>query len=83
VTNDARFLLWTDQELFLAAVGRRTPDPLEIPAPLSTAETIKSVARDFANTARRRLEDLTQTHPDNRGSATGVYPQRQGFAGRS
>lgn len=47
-------------ELLLAAVRRRTPDPLDVPATLSTADTVKSVARDFANTARRRLEDLTQ-----------------------
>jgi len=47
-------------ELLVAAVRRRTPDPLDIPATLSTTDTIKSVARDFANTARRRLEELTQ-----------------------
>ena len=47
-------------ELLLAAVRRRTPDPLDVPATLSTSNTIKSVARDFANAARRRLEDLTQ-----------------------
>jgi Protein of unknown function (DUF3313). len=46
-------------ELLLAAVRRRTPDPLDIPATISTSNTVKSVARDFANTARRRLEDLT------------------------
>ena len=48
-------------ELLLAAVRRRTPDPLDVPATLSTTDTIKSVARDFANSARRRLEELTQT----------------------
>lgn len=47
-------------ELLLAAVRRRTPDPLDVPATLSTTETVKSVARDFANSARRRLEELTQ-----------------------
>jgi hypothetical protein len=47
-------------QLLLAAVRRRTPDPLDIPATLSTTDTIKSVARDFANSARRRLEELTK-----------------------
>jgi len=47
-------------ELMLAAVRRRTPDPLDVPATLSTSDTVKSVARDFANSARRRLEELTQ-----------------------
>lgn len=46
-------------ELLLAAVRRRTPDPLDVPATLSTTDTIKSVARDFATSARRRLEELT------------------------
>lgn len=46
-------------ELLLAAVRRRTPDPLDVPATLSTTDTIKAVARDFANSARKRLEDLT------------------------
>ena len=50
-------------DLLLAAVRRRTPDPLDVPATLSTTNTIKSVARDFANAARRRLEDLTQVRP--------------------
>lgn len=49
-------------ELLLAAVRRRAPDPLDVPATLSTTNTIKAVARDFANSARRRLEDLTQQH---------------------
>ncbi len=47
-------------ELLLAAVRRRTPDPLDVPATFSTTETVKSVARDFAESARRRLEELTQ-----------------------
>jgi hypothetical protein len=46
-------------ELLLAAVRRRTPDPLDVPATLSTTDTVKAVARDFANSARRRLEELT------------------------
>ena len=49
-------------ELLLAAVRRRTPDPLDVPATLSTSNTIKAVARDFANSARKRLEELTQHH---------------------
>ena len=51
-------------ELLLAAVRRRTPDPLDVPATLSTTDTVKSVARDFANSARRRLEELTQVQPN-------------------
>lgn len=46
-------------ELLLAAVRRRTPDPLDVPATLSTTDTVKSVAREFADGARKRLEDLT------------------------
>src|SRR5215204_1555235 len=46
-------------ELLLAAVRRRHPDPLDIPATLGTEETVKAVAREFADTARKRLVDLT------------------------
>ena len=46
-------------ELLLAAVRRRTPDALDIPATLSTGDTVKAVAREFADGARKRLEDLT------------------------
>ena len=46
-------------ELLLAAVRRRTPDPLDIPATLSTTETVNAVAREFADGARKRLEALT------------------------
>jgi hypothetical protein len=46
-------------ELLLAAVRRRHPDPLDIPATLGTEETIKAVAREFADTARKRLQELT------------------------
>jgi len=46
-------------ELLIAAVRRRTPDPLDVPATLSTSDTVKAVARDFANSARKRLEELT------------------------
>ena len=46
-------------ELLLAAVRRRTPDPLDVPATLSTTDTVKAIAREFADGARERLEDLT------------------------
>ena len=46
-------------ELMLAAVRRRTPDPLDVPATLSTTDTVKAVAREFADGARKRLEELT------------------------
>jgi hypothetical protein len=46
-------------ELLLAAVRRRTPDPLDVPATLSTTDTVKAVAREFADGARKRLEALT------------------------
>ncbi len=46
-------------ELLLAAVRRRTPDPLDVPATLSQTETVKAVAREFADGARKRLENLT------------------------
>ena len=47
-------------ELLLAAVRRRTPDPLDVPATISQSETVKAVAREFADGARKRLEQLTQ-----------------------
>ena len=47
-------------ELMLAAVRRRTPDPLDVPATLSTTETVKAIAREFGDGARKRLEELTQ-----------------------
>jgi hypothetical protein len=46
-------------ELLLAAVRRRTPDPLDVPATISQEETVKAVAREFADGARKRLENLT------------------------
>ena len=46
-------------ELLLAAVRRRTPDPLDVPATISQTETVKAVAREFADGARKRLENLT------------------------
>jgi hypothetical protein len=46
-------------ELLLAAVRRRTPDPLDVPATISQDETVKAVAREFADGARKRLESLT------------------------
>jgi hypothetical protein len=46
-------------ELLLAAVRRRHPDPLDVPATLGTEETVKAVAREFADGARDRLRELT------------------------
>ena len=46
-------------ELLIAAVRRRTPDPLDVPATISQEETVKAVAREFADGARKRLEQLT------------------------
>jgi Protein of unknown function (DUF3313). len=46
-------------ELMLAAVRRRTPDPLDVPATISQTETVKAVAREFADGARKRLLQLT------------------------
>ena len=46
-------------QLMLAAVRRRAPDPLDVPATLSTSDTVRSVARDFSERARKRLEELT------------------------
>jgi hypothetical protein len=40
-------------------VRRRTPDPLDVPATISQTETVKAVAREFADGARKRLENLT------------------------
>ena len=50
-------------ELLIAAVRRRTPDPLDIPATISQAATVKAVAREFADGARKRLISLTQVTP--------------------
>lgn len=46
-------------ELMLAAVRRRHPDPLDVPATIGTDETVKAVAREFADSARKRLQELT------------------------
>lgn len=46
-------------ELLIAAVRRRTPDPLDVPATFSTTDTVKAVAREFTDGARKRLEELT------------------------
>jgi hypothetical protein len=46
-------------ELLLAAVRRRAPDALDVPATLSTTETIRAVARELADGVRNRLEALT------------------------
>jgi hypothetical protein len=39
-----------------AAVRRRTPDALDIPATISTTETVEAIARDLARDLRERLE---------------------------
>ncbi len=46
-------------ELLFTAVRRRTPDPLDIPATLSTTDTVKAVARDFADAAVKKLQNMT------------------------
>ena len=43
-------------ELLGAGVRRRSPDPLDIPSTLSTTDTVKAIARDFAENIRKRLE---------------------------
>jgi len=49
--------------LLMSAVRRRTPDPLDIPATLSTTDTVKAVARDFSVSALKRLQNMTQVQP--------------------
>jgi hypothetical protein len=44
-------------ELLAAAIRRRTPDPLDVPATLSTTDTVKAIARDMARTIRQKLAD--------------------------
>lgn len=44
-------------ELLAAAIRRRTPDPLDVPATLSTTDTVKAIARDMAKTIRQKLID--------------------------
>lgn len=43
-------------ELLAAAVRRRTPDALDIPATLSTTETVKAVAHDLAKDLREKMD---------------------------
>jgi hypothetical protein len=45
-------------ELLFTAVRRRAPDPLDIPATFSTTDTVKAVARDFANAAVLKLQNM-------------------------
>lgn len=47
-------------ELQVAAVRRQAPDALDIPATLSTTETIRSAARDFAQKAGDKLVQAMQ-----------------------
>jgi len=42
--------------LQFAAVRRRSPDALDIPATLSTTETVKAIAQDLASDIREKLE---------------------------
>jgi len=50
-------------ELLFTAVRRRAPDPLDMPASLSTTDTVKAVARDFANTAVKKLQNMMGAAP--------------------
>ena len=50
-------------ELLFTAVRRRTPDPLDIPATFSTTDTVKAVARDFADTAVKKLQNMLGVYP--------------------
>lgn len=43
-------------ELLAAAVRRVAPDALDIPATLSTSDTVKAIARDLAKRVRERLQ---------------------------
>jgi hypothetical protein len=42
-------------EILVAAVRRRAPDALDIPATLSMTDTVKAVGRDFGRELRDRL----------------------------
>lgn len=42
-------------ELLAAAVRRRTPDALDIPATLSMTDTVNAIARDYGKTLRERI----------------------------
>lgn len=46
-------------ELEFAAVRRRSPDALDIPATLSTTDTVKAVAEGLAKDIREKLEQAT------------------------
>lgn len=46
-------------ELLVGGVRRRSPDALDIPATLSTSDTVRAVARDFAENVRKKLEKAT------------------------
>jgi hypothetical protein len=49
--------------LLFTAVRRLGPDPLDIPATLSTTDTVKAVARDFAQRALKKLQNMTGVAP--------------------
>jgi hypothetical protein len=50
-------------EILMSAIRRGTPDPLDVEATLSTTDTVKSVARAFAERSRKRLLELTGLPP--------------------
>lgn len=45
-----------NDDLLVAAVRRRAPDALDIPATISTTETVRAIARDLADNVRGRFE---------------------------
>lgn len=50
-------------ELLFTAVRRRTPDPLDIPATFSTTDTVKAVARELADAAVKKLQNMMGVSP--------------------
>lgn len=49
--------------LLFSGVRRRTPDALDIPSTISTTDTVKAVARDFAENAAKKLQNMTGMAP--------------------
>jgi hypothetical protein len=47
-------------ELLAAVVRRRAPDALDIPATISTTETVEAIARELAQDVRQRLDRGTR-----------------------
>lgn len=50
-------------ELIAAGVRRKSPDALDIPATLSTTDTVKAIASDFAENIRKKLEKAAVAKP--------------------